>query len=67
MTDTPGTPVNPMPMDDKPKSNTGLIIAIVVVLVLCCCCIVAAGGYYLWTNGDQLFGTSALLQLAGLA
>jgi hypothetical protein len=65
MTDNLGTP--PVsPVEEKPKSNTGLIIAIVVIVVLCCCCAVAGGGWYLWNNGDQLFGSSALLQLVKL-
>jgi hypothetical protein len=52
----------PEPLPAEPKKNrTGIIIAVVVV-ILCCCCLVGSGlGYYLWTNGDQIFGTGALL------
>jgi hypothetical protein len=58
--ETPGYTPQPMPEEPK-KSRTGIIIAIVLV-VLCCCCLIGGGlGYYLWTNGDQLFGTGALL------
>ncbi len=50
------------PMPEQPKkSNTGLIIAVVVVVVLCLCCVAAGGAYYLYQNGDQIFGTGALL------
>ena len=51
---------SPMPEQPK-KSNTGLIIAVVVVVLLCLCCLLAAGGYYLYQNGDKLFGTGALI------
>jgi hypothetical protein len=51
------TPVTPMPEEPK-KNNTGIIIAVVVVVLLCCCCIGAIGLYWLWNNGDQLFGTA---------
>jgi hypothetical protein len=45
-----------------------IIIVVVVVVLLCCCCIAAGVGYYLYQNGDALFGgtapsTRALLQL----
>ena len=36
-----------------------IIIVVVVVVLLCCCCIAAVGGYYLYVNGDQLFGAGA--------
>ena len=52
----------PEPMPEQPKkSKTGLIIAVVVVVVLCLCCAAAGGAYYLYQNGDKLFGTGALL------
>ena len=45
-----------------------IIIIVVVVVLLCCCCIAAIAGYYLYVNGDTLFGgtaptSRALLQL----
>jgi hypothetical protein len=45
-----------------------IIIVVVVVVLLCCCCIAVGAGYYLYQNGDTLFGgtapsTRALLQL----
>jgi hypothetical protein len=53
--------------EPKKKSNTTMIIAVVVVVVLCCCCLVGGGlGYYLYNNGDELFGTGALLPLLSL-
>jgi len=55
---------SPMPAEPQKKNNTPIIIAVVVVLVLCCCCAVAFGGYYLYQNGDQLFGAGALLMQA---
>jgi hypothetical protein len=51
---------SPMPEQPK-KSNSGLIIAVVVIVLLCLCCILAGGAYYLYQNGDQLFGTGALI------
>ena len=46
----------PMPQEPK-KSNTPIIIAVIVVVVLCLCCVVLGGGYYLYQNGDKIFGT----------
>ena len=56
-----GTPIPPIEesLEQPPKkSNTRMIVIIVVVLlVLCCCCAAAAaGGYWLWDNGDEIFG-----------
>ncbi len=50
----------PAPQAPK-KSNTPLIIAVIVIVILCICCLAAAGIYYLYQNGDQLFGTGSLL------
>ena len=59
--ETPGYAPQPMPEEPK-KSRTGIII-VVVLIILCCCCLIGGGlGYYLWINGDQLFGTGALLR-----
>ena len=60
-----GTPIPPIEesLEQPPKkSNTRMIVIIVVVLlVLCCCCAAAAaGGYWLWNNGDQVFGITSL-------
>ena len=59
-----GTPIPPLeeaPLEPK-KSRNWLIIIIVVLVVLCCCCAVLGGAtYWLYCNGDQLFGISALL------
>jgi hypothetical protein len=52
----------PAPMPEAPKkSNTPIIIAIVVVVVLCICCAIVGGGYYLYQNGDKIFGTGMML------
>ena len=52
----------PDPMPEAPKkSNTPIIIAVIVVVVLCLCCAIAGGAYYLYQNGDKLFGTGLLL------
>jgi hypothetical protein len=53
----------PMPEEPKRNNNTWLIVGIVLV-VLCCCCLAAVGIYYLYQNGDRLFGTGALLMSA---
>jgi len=36
-----------------------IIIVVVVVVLLCCCCLAAGAGYYLYVNGDTLFGSAA--------
>jgi hypothetical protein len=52
----------PDPMPEAPKkSNTPIIIAVIVIVVLCICCAIAGGAYYLYQNGDKLFGTGLLL------
>ncbi len=46
------------------NSNTWLIVIVVIVVLLCCCCVIGGGIYltqYLWNNGDQIFGTGALI------
>jgi hypothetical protein len=50
----------PMPQGTK-KSNTPIIIAVIVLVVLCLCCAVIGGAYYLYQNGDRIFGTGLLL------
>jgi hypothetical protein len=51
-----GTPYAPIDQPNK-KKNTTLIIIIVVLVVLCCCVVVCGlAGWYLWNNGDQIFG-----------
>jgi hypothetical protein len=59
-TPTPG--FAPQPLPAEPKSNrTGIIIAVILVVLCCCCLIASISGYALWTNGDEWFGTGALL------
>jgi len=58
---TPIPPLEELPAQPK-KKNTWLIIVIVVLVVLCCCCAVLGGaGYWLYYNGDEMFGISSLL------
>lgn len=43
--------------EEKARDNKVWIIVAVVVVVLCCCCVIAGGaGWYLWNNGDEIFG-----------
>ena len=56
------------PMDATPPAGgqnnrqRNIIIAVVVaVILLCCCCITLAVGYYIYQNGDTLFGTQSRL------
>jgi len=59
---TPMSSFEEIPSGEPPekKSNTTLIIIIVVVVLLCCCCAAVVGGFgwWLWNNGDALFGIS---------
>jgi hypothetical protein len=49
------------PVEPPKKTNPWVIALVVILIVLCCCCVLAAGaGYWLWNNGDQLFGISQL-------
>lgn len=44
-------------MPEPPKrSNTVLIIIIIVLVLLCCCCLAVVSAWYLWNNGDEIFG-----------
>lgn len=56
MTDNLGMP----PLEEPKKNNRTLIIVIVVLVLLCCCCVGALGSWWLWNNGDQLFGLTSL-------
>ncbi len=49
------------------KTNTWLIVGIVVVVVVCCLCVFGgAAAWYLYTNGDRIFGLSAVPMMLGL-
>lgn len=51
----------PAPTPEEGKSRSWILIVVIVVVI---CCLVAAClglGYYLWSNGDRLFGVSAAL------
>lgn len=52
-------------VEGNQKNRTVWIIVFVVLVVLCLCCLVIGlGGWWLWNNGDELFGlTSTLLQI----
>jgi uncharacterized membrane protein len=49
------------------KTNTWLIVGIIAVVVLCCLCVFfGAAAWYLYTNGDEIFGLSALPGMLGV-
>jgi len=49
------------------SGNSKVIIIIAIVLVVLCCCmaVLAGAGWWLWNNGDELFGLTSqtLLQM----
>lgn len=48
-------------LDEPKKNNTLLVVILVVLLVLCCCCVAAGmAGWWLYNNGDELFGLTNL-------
>ena len=52
--------VDDMITDEKNGNSKVWIIVAVVLVVLCCCCVfVSLGGWWLWNNGDDLFGLAA--------
>lgn len=67
MTTDMGTtpPAEPMgasgqgPSDNRQRNI--IIAVVVVVIVLCCCCIALVGAYWLYQNGDRLFGQGSQL------
>ncbi|MEW5869636.1 MAG: hypothetical protein AB1894_10200 [Chloroflexota bacterium] len=57
------TPTETYEQPAPKKDNKMIIIIVVAIVLLCCCCliVVGGGGYWLWNNGDQLFGLSSRL------
>jgi TRAP-type C4-dicarboxylate transport system permease small subunit len=53
----PGAPGYAAPPAKGGSSKT-IIIVVVVLLVLCCCALVSGGAYYLYQNGDKIFGVT---------
>jgi hypothetical protein len=50
---------------EEKKNNTLWIIIVIVVIVLCCFCLmIAYGGWWLWNNGDEIFGLASNLSLS---
>lgn len=45
--------------EEKKDSKIWIIIAVIVVVVCCCIIVFGLGGYWLYMNGDDLFGLSA--------
>jgi len=41
------------------KSKTWIIVAIVVIILCCSCLILGYGGWWLWNNGDEIFGLAS--------
>lgn len=56
------TPTPPAAEPGQPKSSRTWLVVLIIVVVICCLCAAAIGaGYWLWNNGDTLFGLSRLL------
>ena len=56
--------VDQLDTEEKNGNRKIWIIVAVVLVVLCCCCLlVGLGGWWLWNNGDELFGLTARLLL----
>jgi hypothetical protein len=55
-------PLSPAPMPEEPKKNNTLLYVGIAAAVLLCCCCLGIVLIYLYQNGDQIFGTGALLQ-----
>ena len=45
--------------EEKKDNKIWIIIAVIVVVVCCCIVVFGFAGYWLYTNGDELFGLSA--------
>jgi hypothetical protein len=46
--------------EETGRNNKVLIIVAIVIVVLCCCLtVIAVGAWWLWNNGDELFGLTA--------
>ncbi len=48
---------------EEEKSKSKLWLIVVIVLVLLCCMVAACGGvgWYLYQNGDEIFGLTNIL------
>jgi DNA-binding transcriptional regulator of glucitol operon len=53
----------PLGETTEPRKSRTWLIVLIVVLVICCLCLIGGGAiWWLWNNGDRLFGlTGALL------
>jgi len=65
MTESTETPVVSSG-EPKKSSKTWLIVVIAVVVACCLCVFAAAAIWYLYTNGDQIFGLTALPRSLGV-
>lgn len=48
-------------MPVEPKKNNTVMYIVIGVVVLCCCCTSLFAIYYLYQNGDAIFGTGSML------
>ncbi len=52
---------NQEPVEEKKDRTLWIIIAVILVVLCCGCLAVVAGAWWLWNNGDALFGLSSNL------
>ena len=51
----------PTPAEGQPKSRNWLIVVVALVVFCCLCSLCLMLSWYLYANGDQLFGLAARL------
>ncbi len=60
--ETPDTSIDSLePVEEKKDRTLWIIIAVLLVVLCCCCLAVVLGAWWLWNNGDALFGLSSTL------
>jgi hypothetical protein len=46
------------------KNKIWIVVAVVVVILCCSCIILGYGGWWLWNNGDEIFGLASRMSLS---
>ncbi len=60
--ETPDTSIDSLePVEEKKDRTLWIIIAVLLVVLCCFCLAVVLGAWWLWNNGDALFGLSSTL------
>lgn len=54
------------PVEEKKNKTIWIVIAITIIVIFCCCLIGVYGGWWLWNNGDRIFGLASVIHVSQL-